>query len=88
VHPDGTFSGLLHDPGAALRHFFPELTTSSGALGAQRVPPQLVEIGVTSQDWANHNFGCRAIVYEMCAVAMGRSLLELIKGDPIYASSF
>jgi hypothetical protein len=61
------------------------------------VPRELAVRGVTPQDWANHCFGCRAVVYQICAVAMsgggsggeccegagGTSLLHLLQLDPL-----
>ncbi len=66
VLPDNSLDHLLDDPHAALLHFFP----SGGS------PPP----GVSSDQWWNHQWAMRAVVYEIIvAVTDGMTLLELME---------
>jgi predicted nucleic acid-binding protein len=74
------FDSLLHDELKAFTHFFPhEAANDKHAAIAAVSGNALIEID--DHDWQNHVWGCRMVIFELCAVAQRKELLELIERD-------
>jgi hypothetical protein len=71
------WDALLAEEGRAFAELFPEEA-------AGRRPA-----GVSAGLWNNHVWGCKALVYQLCAVAQDRPLLDLLQRDPVaWATNF
>lgn len=66
VFPDATLDHLLDQPEAAFRHFFGRTLSITD------------ESAFDAKDWDKHVFALYSVVFEICSLAGGPSLLELL----------
>ena len=69
VHPDSTYDHLLNSPLQAVEQFFPE------EFKRQKNPPE----GICKLEWGNHVYAAYATAFEICSMATGESLLNMLR---------